>query len=130
MAFGGWVSISVPYYAFMGQLDLKYDWMEFLLPVGAFFMFGVALQGIAEVRALLKGERGSVEPDSVSGWWMNKVGCGLLIVVAGVAGVAAIVIAGPAVDSIFEGVSKGTAIIAVLLFCILLALLNLGSKVR
>lgn len=116
------ISVYGPYLFLTDQLHLKVAWLEWLLPVGWFIIFGLALQGAYDVyllsmrRPLDDGYRS----DAVFEWWYGRVGCGLLVLIAAI---VVLIFGWLGVQELFAGVSKGTAIISGLLSLILLALL-------
>ena len=101
------------------------SWASALLQT--FFSAG-AMIGLG--RAYLNGEsisKYSVKPEEISDAW-PFFGCGCLVLLG--VSFAASALVGNLASGIFEGVGKGTTIVIVLLFCILLALINLASKRR
>jgi hypothetical protein len=111
-----------------GESISKYEWVDtYVLPFGGFMLIGVLLQGLAEIWALATGRKNSVKPEEISDAW-PFFGCGCLVLLG--VSFAASALVGNLASGIFEGVGKGTTIVIVLLFCILLALINLASKRR
>lgn len=126
VAFFGWLSIGGVYYLWSGQLHFESEWSWLILPVGWFFVAGLTVQSAASLYAVLSG-RDDINTEAVWDWWVGKLGCGILWLIGGLIG---LVLGWSVLSKMFEGVSKGTAIIAVLLFCILIALLQNNSNKR
>ena len=127
LVFGGGLLFTIILQLVNDEIHFKNIWMWIGLPIGLFFLAGILLQGAVELWALVTGQRDRVKPEAISGWWNERVGCSLLI---GAAGLAACFAAYLAIASVFDGVDKGTAMIVVLLFAILIAVLGRSSNQR
>jgi peptidoglycan/LPS O-acetylase OafA/YrhL len=120
-----WATIALPIQAYEGKLHFKHEWMWVAAPFIWFFLAGGALQCGASFFATITGRE--VGEDKVFDWWTEKVGCGILTVVAWAIGIG---LAYFVASKFFEGVSKGTAIIIILLAGILIALSQNNSSRR
>lgn len=114
--FGGLAMVGA-HGAWNGELQMKEDWHLLVLAFGWFALTGLALQFAADAYTALRGRE--AEPEAVFNWWMNKVGCGLLTLVAAL---IALALVWAFASNLFEGVSKGQTMIILLLFGILVVL--------
>lgn len=125
LAFFGSMSVGNLYYFWTGQVKPKSEWLWLILPVGWFLLTGLAIQSAAGVYAGLTGKHREFDQEAAMSWWMDKVGCGILIFIGGAIG---LIVAWLVLSQAFEGISKGTGMIIILLFLILLALNRIASN--
>lgn len=116
--FFGSMTIGNIYYLWTGKFHFKNEWAWLIMPIGMFLLAGLTLQSAAGLYGVLTGQK-NINPDAVFDWWVNKLGCGILWLIGGL---IALVVGWIALSNLFEGVSKGTVMIVVLLFGILVVL--------
>lgn len=127
MLLAGGFSILILRAALSGTLELKNELAWIALPFIWFLATGFAIESAGGVHAALTGKHETFEGGRLFGWWTEKLGCGILkltVVLVG-CGVAWLIL-----TKLFEGVSKGTVMVIVLLFGILVALNNIASQKR
>lgn len=122
---GGWMFVFIFNELLYGDAFAESDWAWLYMPFGLFAVAGLAVTGAVGVYGSIANRQ--IDLDAVWEWWLGKVGCGILWVIGGI---LAFVIGWSALSSAFEGVSKGTGMIIVLLFFILLALTQIASNRR
>jgi hypothetical protein len=123
----GWLAGGGIYRLVTGQMSLKDEWDWLLLPIGLFLITGIALMNGVGVWAALAGRYDAKVFETAWEWWFKKLGCGILKLI-GVLVVGLIVWS--LLSNLFEGVSKGTGMIIILLFGILVVLATNGSNDR
>lgn len=107
---------------FTGELNFKYEWMTYAVPFVCFILAGFAAQGFYDLYLLITDQQPEgYNPEAAFEWWTGKLGCGLILAALGL---VVLVVAWSGLQEMFEGVSKGTGMIIVLLFLILIALNN------
>lgn len=123
--FGGFCGLYGPYAVISGEFTVNAWWLWVALPVIEFLVLGLLLQGLAELQALITGQVEGFREGAVFRWWVRRVGLGLLIVFAGLSVIALTVLM---LTSLYDGFSKGPAIIVFTLLFILFAVWQIAWR--
>jgi len=122
----GWLTVVCVQTTLNGGWHFKQEWGWLSVPFGIFFCAGATLTGAVGLFAVAS-KRDDINPGAVFDWWVNKLGCGILWLIGGL---IALAVGWYFLSDIFKGVSKGTGIVIVLLFMILVALSQIAENGR